>query len=384
MIKHFSWWGVLMSLFFIGTSCSDDNDNKVREITSIRFLEVKSDFGEIVLTWLNPKTNELSHVDVYYKDEQGNDATYTVTDWNGDPSTGVSECEAQIPYLTQDSVLFTVVAYTKSGAESKPEMIKGVAYPTKSDYILNTVRVEPEVGGIAVFWINESALAVKVKVTYKDNAGKETSKIIETNTTGSELIKGVPSSLNDYSVEVIDEDEKVSTYAKKFSFYTFGSADVIKVNKTGWTISEFSSQEEIYEQPYYGYATNAIDDNLDSYWHSRHEGGSNWAWFPHTIGVDMGTVVSITRFSLVKRKSSTDAHKKHKFYTSFDNEHWFDWGEYNFDHTAASGQEEQFYDMDTFPAVGRYFRVVATEASEGGRPYTHIAEIYVYGVPHNQ
>lgn len=137
------------------------------------------------------------------------------------------------------------------------------------------------------------------------------------------------------------------------------------LDKSDWSIVDFSSQHD--PRP----ATNIIDGDISTFWHS------DWAVlappYPHHITVDMGVEKTITGFELFRRPNSNTGHTKHQFFVSTDNINWTDLGMFNMDPNTNDGQVNEIPSMPT----ARYFKYVAIE---GPNHYDHLAEINVFGL----
>ena len=68
------------------------------------------------------------------------------------------------------------------------------------------------------------------------------------------------------------------------------------LNKSGWEVQSFSSEETAGEPNGNGLAKWVIDGNNDTYWHSRWT--SSTAAYPHTFVIDMKQVYDISAFRI--------------------------------------------------------------------------------------
>ena len=141
----------------------------------------------------------------------------------------------------------------------------------------------------------------------------------------------------------------------------------INYGKSDWVITDFSSEEAGGEGPTNGYATAAIDGDINTFWHS------NWSstapGYPHYLTFDMGIEKTIAGFEVFRRQGDSRGQTKHKFYVSLDGTNWTDLGEYDMDPTTNAGQVYM-----VAPVEARY---VKYEATQGPNFYAFLAEINV-------
>ncbi|WP_169305637.1 BT_3987 domain-containing protein [Sphingobacterium alkalisoli] len=79
-------------------------------------------------------------------------------------------------------------------------------------------------------------------------------------------------------------------------------ADFDDFDRSNWTISDMSSEEETGEGPNNGRAIFVLDDDFSSFWHTRWNGGN--APPPHYLAVDMGELKTLRGISIVGRPGS--------------------------------------------------------------------------------
>ncbi|MCJ1341807.1 hypothetical protein MMC09_007104 [Bachmanniomyces sp. S44760] len=141
---------------------------------------------------------------------------------------------------------------------------------------------------------------------------------------------------------------------------------VAQISRTGWTLTVDTAQSG---NP----ATNAIDGNSATFWHSEYT--PTLTQLPHTMTIDMKSSHNIDQISYQPRQdgNSNGNIGQHKIYVSTDG--------VNFGNPVALGT---YYDdastkTTTFvPRPARYVRIVAiTEAGNRG-PWTSMAEINVF------
>lgn len=134
-------------------------------------------------------------------------------------------------------------------------------------------------------------------------------------------------------------------------------------DRTSWTIADFST-EEPGEGGGNGLAQCAIDDNPDTYWHSKWAGGEPEP--PHYITIDMGEAKVLHGIALMNRyfegSWATDGHgqpKNIKIHISSDGEVWKDNGGFsNLPHPEGQPFTKFFFNNYN---EARYIKVTVTE-----------------------
>lgn len=145
--------------------------------------------------------------------------------------------------------------------------------------------------------------------------------------------------------------------------------------RSSWSISEMSTEEPA-EGGGNGLAIASIDDNYDTYWHSKWSGGEPGP--PHYITIDMGEEKVIHGISIVDRSFegdwAIDGHGQPKAMTvsiSLDGVNWDDNG--TFQVPIKEPQAEIRFFLTTFKPA-RYFKITVTDV--WATSSTSIAEIY--------
>ena len=142
-----------------------------------------------------------------------------------------------------------------------------------------------------------------------------------------------------------------------------------KVSKTGWKITGFSSEEPGEGAPN-GLATAAIDNNLNTFWHSQWDSNTPPP-YPHWFTVDMGVSVTITSIEVFRRQGNGNGQTKHQFFYSSNGTTWTDFGTFSMNSTIDSGQK---FKSTTTPTA-RYIKYIALEGPDF---YAFLGELNVY------
>lgn len=224
--------------------------------------------------------------------------------------------------------------------------------------ILNTIQLSQFPTGCVVSWKNPKKQSIKIIVDYNYDLNR---KVVTSNeAVGVMYVSGM--NVDDIKVTVSDLYNNA-----------FGPVDVaftstmeeVKLVKTGWEVIDFSSQETAPSQ----LASNIIDDNLATRWHTQYNGAR--PNYPHHVTVDMKKEVSISRIELFKRQDvNVTGFTKFEFLVSNDAVNFTSLGIFDFNRLSMAGQ--------SFDAAGkgRYFKFLAIA---GASDVTNLAEINVFG-----
>jgi len=152
---------------------------------------------------------------------------------------------------------------------------------------------------------------------------------------------------------------------------------------SGWSVIYADSQETICGN---GLASNAIDGNSSTMWHTQFCNTS--APLPHEMQIDLGTYYTLSAFQYLPRQdgSSCGWINQYEFYISSDGVNWgTPVAAGNFDYTgytlkcSGPGAGVPTPRQIGFPAtIGRYIRLRAL-SEINGNPWTSAAEINVIG-----
>ncbi|MGD9930348.1 MAG: discoidin domain-containing protein [Mangrovibacterium sp.] len=120
------------------------------------------------------------------------------------------------------------------------------------------------------------------------------------------------------------------------------------VPKNGWSVRAFSSQGTRDENCS---ASNAIDGNISTFWHTKHSGFAASA--PHSIEIDMGAEYEVYGFlpTPIMDGSTNGLIREFLFYISIDGENW--------EKVAGGDWMPYFADVYFTPVKARYFRLVS-------------------------
>ncbi|MCX2679236.1 DUF3472 domain-containing protein [Galbibacter sp. EGI 63066] len=142
------------------------------------------------------------------------------------------------------------------------------------------------------------------------------------------------------------------------------------LDRTGWTIADYSTQEDNGGEGDTGRAADILDGDLNTYWHSCWSGCT--ATPPHHITVDMGASKAVDGFRFYQRQTLSRAVKDIEIQISNDNSTWVSLGDFVLQNTA-SAQDIDLQTAETF----RHFKFIVKTAHDGAG-HAALAEIKPY------
>ncbi|MCQ0112891.1 F5/8 type C domain-containing protein [Zhouia amylolytica] len=338
------------------TACDEDNDVVILEAPGN--ITVEAGYGEAIFTWSFPDDQNVEFVRVDYLDDDGIPQHQKFSEYND---------AATISGLSERAYEFKVAASDKHGNLSEPTTLN--VTPNKPPYmfVANTLAANPDFGSVIVTWENLTEKEVGVNIKYVDVDGLP--QIFVANSSevdGEAVLSGLSNEEQTFEVYVTSQNGIKSPS----QFFELAPYSETKFDKSNWEIVDFSSQEAGGEGPVNGYATAAIDGDVNTFWHSAWSTGS--PSYPHWITADMKEVKVVSRVVLFTRNNDSRGMTKFTIEGSLDNTTWEMIGEFDFDNTDFSGQS---YRLSSNPEM-RYIRMTAIE---GPNNFTFLAELDVYG-----
>ncbi len=347
--------------------------------TSVKLLSFASAYGEGYRKYLQARfidgfsfdgTNGILNWSIGAESDRGTEVVYTNT----------SNEEVSI-FVHQDSSSVELNNFSSAGAVKYrtmyvPELTAIDSFSSDwKDFvlpplmgILESVTATPVLGGVEFAWNNIEQTEIKVEIEYigTDGTTIKTSDFESMDTNGVAVVSGMSSS--EQVVKVTISDLLGNSFGPRE--FTTAPKPAVKIDKSGWSVIDFSSEEAGGEGDTNGYVAAAIDDDISTFWHTAWSTGS--PDYPHHFTVDMGKEITIASFECFRRQGNGTGHTKQKFEVSTDNATWTDLGTFDFDNQTNDGQITA---IPSNPKV-RYFRYTATE---GPNNFTHLGEINVFG-----
>lgn len=200
------------------------------------------------------------------------------------------------------------------------------------------------------------------------NDVKDVNRIVDITFNATQL-KALPEIEGAYTLAVKILASSISINEEKnISLITLDNS-VPLLSRTGWTIADFSTEEATGEDDgKNGKAIHLIDNNLNTFWHSKWNGGTDE--MPHYVTIDMQQSYTITQVNLIRRQGN-DNLRAGEFWLSENNTDFVKIGDYRLE----SRDDEQTFTVTHTP--GRYLKVVFTESNNP--PHTSIAEVMAHG-----
>ena len=152
--------------------------------------------------------------------------------------------------------------------------------------------------------------------------------------------------------------------------FGFGKKDYL--DRADWSILSYSSQEDSGGEGNTGRASDILDGNSETYWHSCWQAACTDNEYPHSIIVDTGNSITTSGFTFVQRENLSRSIKSIEIRVSDDNETWQSIGNYDLANinTAQNIQLEN-------PTSFRYYELIC-KSSHDGQQFASLAEVYCY------
>lgn len=152
--------------------------------------------------------------------------------------------------------------------------------------------------------------------------------------------------------------------------------EVQEVDKSGWTVAEFSSEEASGEGPDNGQAKHAIDDNSETFWHS--EWLASEPDYPHYITINLNIDQTIKGFTFLPRRNKYNGRPKEiTIEISTDGTTFEKLGDFILNDSTA----KQLIELIT-PVTAQYYKLTVTSGYDDGSGeslfFTHLTEIGIY------
>ena len=132
---------------------------------------------------------------------------------------------------------------------------------------------------------------------------------------------------------------------------------VTLLDRTSWTVIDYSSQEDKGGEQDTGRAADVLDNSLDTYWHSCWSGCN--ATSPHHITIDMGAETEVQGIRFAQRQSLSRAVKNIEIQVSTDNASWTSLGNFELQNIKEE-QDIEFSSAETF----RYLKFIAISSHD--------------------
>lgn len=142
-----------------------------------------------------------------------------------------------------------------------------------------------------------------------------------------------------------------------------------QLNRTGWTVV---ANSQTVEGNGNGAASNVLDDNINTFWHSKWNNG--YAPLPHELTIDTKNKNKFTQVSLQRRLGYNYARCGYFYVSDTGNDDsWREVGAFTMENQDAV----QIFSV--IPTEGRYVKIKVTE-SNNNNACAAFAEVYLYGI----
>ena len=287
-------------------------------------------------------------------------------------ATLMDSLNLMIPNLVEKSYIFDIYTLNSAGNRSIKVSIAGTAY---GDFYRSNLTPRTSNGFsfdgtiLKSLWLTADGLDRGTTINYTTVASGIQSIFLAPELNEIALTDRKTDTPLSYYTVYVPEAGAIDTF--RTATKTIPVAYEGKVIKTGWSITGFSTQEPAEGAPN-GLASAAIDDKLNTFWHTKWSGGS--PGYPHWFSFDMGKEVSVASIEVFRRQGNGGGQTKHQFFYSINGTDWVDYGTFAMNKDTNNGQK---FRCSTIPAVptARYIKYVALE---GGNFYAFLAELNVY------
>lgn len=268
---------------------------------------------------------------------------------------------------------FEIRTFDKFGNTSVPVYTTGTAYGALYQAsLLNRPMIDlsplDALGNVTISWgtMDKTSGVKSTFVRYTDVNGIVTEK----KTPISDLTSVLPNYKSgisfQYRTAFIPDTLCIDTFYTEWKTRTVD----LRINKTNWTATA-DCEELVGEGAINGRANAAIDDNINTYWHSTWKAAN--VPYPHWLAVDMKQTIIVNQVELTRRQGNNNSFNNFRIDGSMDGVNWIPYGSY----TLIAGNTTQ-----RFPLPGshqmQYIRIYATSFTGGLN--AHLAEFSVDGL----
>ncbi|GBU07330.1 hypothetical protein AwDysgo_06610 [Bacteroidales bacterium] len=280
--------------------------------------------------------------------------------------------EKMLDNMPEGGYIFQVVSLDKFGNKSLPLEANGNTYGPRFRSSLNNRLLKSVIAQdneLQIIWggIVDKALGTQVVYTNINGEEVEFSTPIASDTT---IITDWKSGLK-YNTVFVPEESAIDTFNTAFVDYEAELHIYKKLNKLAWTV-EADTYEATGQLPKGGLVEFTIDDDKDTFWHTRHtgEGPTN---YPHWLAFDMKKKAAITHVALTSRHDYlTSDFTDFIIQASDDGITWTDYGE--FKQPDIAGPQ---YFAPNKPLTTRYIRIWMIRGTDN--QHCHMSEFSAFG-----
>lgn len=284
--------------------------------------------------------------------------------------------------LPEGKYNFKVVVESASGDKSLEMSVSGESFGEKYKSRLPqrgiySITASPKT--TTINWMPEEG-CVGVNLSYVNTTGHKKTISVDMDDTETIITDCVLGSTFSYTSMFLPEKNAIDTIQSLPSEQEFPSYYIISktdwdatyhaqfddILNNGWTITA-NSEEAGGEGAVNGYATALIDGMLNTFWHSKWQGGTTA--LPHIVEIDLKENKQIANVELARRENNKDT-KTVEIYSSLDNEVWTYLGVLKFPNTPSPNA--LILGLGDVVSA-RYIRLKITDSNNA--PHASLAEV---------
>ncbi|MFD2967235.1 DUF4998 domain-containing protein [Sphingobacterium bambusae] len=287
--------------------------------------------------------------------------------------TGGIDTMRQLISLPENLYNFRIHTFDALGNRSVPVYATGQSYGDAYKASLNNRLIISAIAdqndNVTIVWrdIDKTLGAVSTQVEYTDKSNSIKRINTPVGESRSVLPNYKPETTFSYRTLYIPDTLSIDTFGTPLQAHAYS----YKIDKSDW-LATADTYEATGQLPNGGPPHFVIDDNPNTYWHTRHSAGTTP--FPHWLAFDMKKPVKVDMVELTSRHDYLGADFKDFLIEgrNAETEEWVPYGSFNLADVAGP---QQFL-IASAPTL-RYIRIY--QLNGGGPPHSHLAEFSVYG-----
>lgn len=387
-------------------ACGDDAEGRV-EINDAAPAQVSNvqtapGPGEVYLTWTNPSSDSFMYTKIEYEDSKGT-GRYVIVSKERVNESGQGYATVQ-GFANTETVNFSLYACSVRGNNrGAVEVSQAPSIPAFQE-VINSITVEPALGGVMVNWDNEFNTSVQVALAYHS--------VADPSKAGTARFEAAPGKGSRLQRLTYGDNEAISGEACVIDVTTGDNfenvsevrtvnvtpAEAKKLDRSQWSFPGYvadsnsgtigySSQEAKGEGDKDGLpngrVVSMIDESLNTFWHASWKEASN---YPHWFILDMGRDVMVSSVELTRRLGDARGQTGQHIYTCTnadaadksnpDSWNWVDHGSSSFDNTTDTPQSIGL----SSPMEVRYIKVYFGTEHKGSGAQAMLSDLNVYGL----
>lgn len=365
--------GLALLALVIGASCAKMDDYKrfvesgeISYTGKIDSVVVFSGDGRVYVQGLFMSDPKVASCSIYWNNMKDSVAVPVVR-------TNTVDTLKQFITLPENLYNFRIHTFDALGNRSVAVYATGQAYGQAYKTSLNNrliiSAIADQADNVTVMWrdVDKTLGAIGTEITYTDKEGK--AQLVRTPVSEKQsILKNYkPKTEFTYQTLYIPDTLCIDTFAAAAEKHSYA----YKINRSNW-LAFADSYEATGQLPNGGSPYFVLDDNPNTYWHTKHSSGTSP--FPHWLSFDMKKAVKVDMIELTSRHDYVTADFRDFLIEGRNSEAepWTTYGSYN----LPDAQGPQQFLISGSPTV-RYIRIF--QLNGGGEPHSHLAEFAVYG-----